>query len=115
MLISDSSKERSGRILSPVKSYGATTSGVSESKKCLNKDNLADSFKMINRKNMAQQSLVNLNLQSIISGVHYFPSPIAWEDQVFYFMMLDHFSDGNENGYRDNQGNVVRTQTGVSG
>jgi len=58
---------------------------------------------------MARQSLVDLNLQPIISGVNYFPSPIAWEDQVFYFLMLDRFSDGSENGYRDNQGNLVRT------
>jgi glycosidase len=39
------------------------------------------------------------------------PSPAAWEDQVLYFMMLDRFSDGNETGYRDNQGVLVTTGT----
>jgi len=58
---------------------------------------------------MTRQSLVDLNLQALISRVHYFPSPIAWEDQVFYFLMLDRFSNGNENGYRDNQDNLVKT------
>jgi len=37
------------------------------------------------------------------------PSPDAWEDQVFYFLMLDRFSNGKENGYRDNAGNSVTT------
>ena len=31
----------------------------------------------------------------------YHPSPAAWEDQVLYFLMLDRFSDGLEEGYRD--------------
>lgn len=31
----------------------------------------------------------------------YHPSPAAWEDQVLYFLMLDRFSDGREEGYRD--------------
>lgn len=37
----------------------------------------------------------------------YTPSPPAWEDQVFYFLMLDRFSDGQEGGYRDLQGTTV--------
>lgn len=35
------------------------------------------------------------------------PSPTAWEDQVLYFLMLDRFSDGQEQGYHDNDGDVV--------
>ncbi len=35
------------------------------------------------------------------------PSPTTWEDEVFYFLMLDRFSDGREQGYRDNAGQVV--------
>ena len=31
----------------------------------------------------------------------YHPSPAAWEDQVLYFLMLDRFSDGREDGLRD--------------
>lgn len=73
------------------------------------KGDLVDSLKIIERKIMARQSLADLNLKSIITGVNYFPSPIAWEDQVFYFLMLDRFSDGHENGYRDNQGNLITT------
>ena len=38
------------------------------------------------------------------------PSPAAWEDQVLYFLMLDRFSDGNENGgYGDAAGRPVET------
>lgn len=33
------------------------------------------------------------------------PSPAAWEDQAFYFFLVDRFSDGNEAGYLDNAGN----------
>jgi glycosidase len=39
----------------------------------------------------------------------YHPSPVAWEDQVLYFLMLDRFSDGRENHFLDNQGNLVTT------
>ena len=37
----------------------------------------------------------------------YTESPAAWEDQVLYFLMLDRFSDGREQGYRNNAGNPV--------
>ncbi len=45
----------------------------------------------------------------------YKPSPAAWEDQVLYFLMLDRFSDGNEQGYRDNSGSPVLTGNCVTG
>jgi glycosidase len=35
------------------------------------------------------------------------PSPAAWEDQVLYFLLLDRFSDGSEQGFRDNEGSIV--------
>lgn len=35
------------------------------------------------------------------------PSPAAWEDQVLYFLLLDRFSDGRENGYRTVDGTLV--------
>jgi hypothetical protein len=38
-------------------------------------------------------------------------SPTAWEDQVMYFMLPDRFSDGNERGYKDNQGRPVTSGT----
>jgi glycosidase len=37
----------------------------------------------------------------------FFPSPVAWEDQVLYFLMLDRFSNGDERGYRSNDGDPV--------
>jgi glycosidase len=39
------------------------------------------------------------------------PSPAAWEDQVFYFLLVDRFSDGREDGYRDAHGQVVAGTT----
>ena len=43
-----------------------------------------------------------------LTSREFFPSPAAWEDEVLYFLMLDRFSDGQEDGYRDNDGNLVR-------
>ena len=43
----------------------------------------------------------------------FFPSPEAWEDEVFYFLLLDRFSDGKENGYRNNDGKAVSTGSTV--
>lgn len=61
---------------------------------------------------MSVNQLAQLNLAAIphpASG--YYPSPSAWEDQVFYFLMLDRFSDDNEQAYRDIQGNLVTSGT----
>ena len=60
---------------------------------------------------MTKQRLAQIDLASLVHSRQYFPSPIAWEDQVFYFLMLDRFSDDNENGYKDNAGNLVRSGT----
>ncbi len=38
-------------------------------------------------------------------------SPAVWKDQVLYFLMLDRYSDGKEQGYRDNAGNIVASGT----
>ena len=42
-------------------------------------------------------------LQSIdfsqLANRNFTPSPSAWEDQVFYFLLLDRFSDNNEAGF----------------
>src|SRR3954464_5686014 len=32
------------------------------------------------------------------------PSPASWADQVLYFLLVDRFSDGRENGHRDVDG-----------
>ena len=55
---------------------------------------------------MIEQRLSELNFATLTNR-KFLPSPAAWEDQVLYFMMLDRFSDGKEQGYRDNEGNVV--------
>ncbi|MDJ0660317.1 MAG: alpha-amylase family glycosyl hydrolase [Crocosphaera sp.] len=60
---------------------------------------------------MSNQRLAQIDVQSLTRSQTYFPSPMAWEDQVFYFLMLDRFSNNEENGYLDNEGNLVRTGT----
>nr|WP_217523310.1 alpha-amylase family glycosyl hydrolase [Pleurocapsa sp. PCC 7327] len=60
---------------------------------------------------MIEQRLAEVNLESIFPSDGYFPSPLAWEDRVFYFLMLDRFSDGQENGYKNNEGNLVQIGT----
>lgn len=60
---------------------------------------------------MAEQSLSEIDLAALVRQRDYMPSPRHWEDEVLYFLMLDRFSDGNENLYRDIQGNLVRTGT----
>jgi len=44
-----------------------------------------------------EKSLLDVDFASLTRGP-FTPSPAAWEDQVLYFLMLDRFSDGNENG-----------------
>ena len=39
------------------------------------------------------------------------PSPVAWEDQVLYFLLIDRFSDGREKGFRATDGSIVNTGT----
>src|SRR5262245_40918851 len=48
-----------------------------------------------------EKSLLEVDFASLTRRT-FTPSPAAWEDQVLYFLLLDRFSDGNENGgYRD--------------
>jgi glycosidase len=48
--------------------------------------------------------IADIDIAGIISQNTYTHSPTAWEDQVFYFLLVDRFSDGKEIGYRDNNG-----------
>ncbi len=52
------------------------------------------------------RSIRDINWQALLTD-HHSPSPQSWESQVFYFVMIDRFSDGKENGYVDNQGGLV--------
>ena len=58
----------------------------------------------------AAQTITDLDLNSLTNR-QFHPSPAAWEDQVLYFLLLDRFSDGNEQGYRDNRGRLARKGT----
>lgn len=55
-------------------------------------------------------SMKEIDIPQLVSINSYTPSPRAWEDQVFYFLMADRFSDGKENEYIDNNGNIVTSQ-----
>ena len=55
-----------------------------------------------------ETGLSDIDFQALC-GRKFFPSPGAWEDQVFYFLLLDRFSDGKENGFRNNDGKTVTT------
>jgi glycosidase len=55
---------------------------------------------------MTERNLTEINWADLTDRP-FFPSPAAWEDQVLYFMMLDRFSDGREQGYRANDGTTV--------
>jgi glycosidase len=43
----------------------------------------------------------------------YYRSPNAWEDQVFYFLLVDRFSDDKETNYKDIKGNLVNLPGGT--
>ena len=53
----------------------------------------------------------DIDLGALTQGRTFYPSPVAWEDEVLYFLMLDRYSDGRENDYRDNTGTLVTTGT----
>ena len=56
-----------------------------------------------------ERSLLELDFAALTRGP-FTPSPVAWEDQVLYFLMLDRFSDGKERGgYADVAGRPVET------
>jgi glycosidase len=56
-------------------------------------------------------SVADLDLPQLVDGKSFHPSPVAWEDKVFYFLMLDRFSDGNERGFTGNDDKVVNSGT----
>ena len=54
-----------------------------------------------------ERSLLDIDFASLRKRA-FTPSPAAWEDQVLYFLLVDRFSDGKENGgHRDNEGRPV--------
>ena len=55
---------------------------------------------------MSHQRIADLDFAALAARPHH-PSPAAWEDQVFYFLLVDRFSDGREDGYLDLAGQPV--------
>jgi len=56
-----------------------------------------------------EKSLVDINWDELKQGMTYYPSPVAWEDEVLYFLFVDRFSNGKEyGGFGDLEGNPVR-------
>jgi glycosidase len=57
------------------------------------------------------RSVLDPEVQSVLGnlGKAFHPSPIAWEDQVLYFLLPDRFSDDKETGYKDNEGHSVKS------
>jgi glycosidase len=56
---------------------------------------------------MAEQSIADVDLRALAARPS-FPSPVAWEDEVLYFLMLDRFSDDRETRYHGNDGSLVQ-------
>jgi glycosidase len=57
---------------------------------------------------MSPQKVSEINLRKMTAAGGFHPSPVAWEDQVFYFLLVDRFSDNNEDNYLDNAGIPVQ-------
>ena len=60
---------------------------------------------------MAITQLSDLILRSLVPSGGFHQSPAAWEDHVFYFLLVDRFSNDKEKSYRDIAGNVVTSGT----
>ena len=59
---------------------------------------------------MQPRRVADIDLRSLVDRPFH-PSPVTWEDEVLYFLLLDRFSDGRELGYRDNDGHRVSRGT----
>ena len=57
------------------------------------------------------QTLADIDFASLTQQAFH-PSPAAWEDQVFYFFLIDRFSDGKERDFIDNAGLPVAGGSG---
>ncbi len=59
---------------------------------------------------MSVRRVADLDFAAAVAGPST-PSPSAWEDEVLYFLLVDRFSDGNEDGYLDLAGQPVAGST----
>ncbi|KAK5264771.1 hypothetical protein LTR96_009938 [Exophiala xenobiotica] len=57
------------------------------------------------------KSLADPEVKSVLARAPpkqtFHPSPVAWDDQILYFLLPDRFSNGAEKGYKDTAGNPV--------
>jgi glycosidase len=60
---------------------------------------------------MAERSIADIDLRALTAARRFFPSPVAWEDEVIYFLLLDRFSDNRETDYLGNDGALVQGGT----
>jgi len=60
---------------------------------------------------MNPTSVSDLDFAALTAGGPKTPSPSAWEDEVVYFLLVDRFSDNQEDGYRDLSGSPVSGST----
>jgi len=51
-----------------------------------------------NAHSVVEPSLKDIDLSTLTNGRFYHPSPVAWEDEVLYFLFVDRFSDNLEYG-----------------
>lgn len=56
-------------------------------------------------------SIKNIPWVQLLKMDHYHPSPRDWSDQAIYFLLIDRFSDGKEDGYKDVAGQTVQGTT----
>ena len=59
---------------------------------------------------MSERSVADLDFPQVLARPMT-PSPSAWEDEVLYFLLIDRFSDGNEDGVADLDGVPVAGST----
>src|SRR5689334_23748713 len=60
---------------------------------------------------MSEKQLSEVNLNALVQGRTFTPSPEHWEDEVLYFLLADRFSDGQEDGYLNLAGAKVAGTT----
>ena len=60
---------------------------------------------------MAEKQLSEIDLNALVQGRAFTPSPEHWEDEALYFLLADRFSDGKEDGYLNLAGAKVAGTT----
>ncbi|HSN37227.1 MAG TPA: alpha-amylase family glycosyl hydrolase [Arthrobacter sp.] len=56
-------------------------------------------------------SIKDIPWAQLLTQNNYYPSPRDWSDQVIYFLLVDRFSDGLEDGYKNPGGQTVSGTT----